>query len=94
VKNGVDYMIEHMNKGTCSTKVQFDLLDGKVHNVSFENGCNGNLKAIGVLTEGMEAIDVVQRLKGLKCMSEKGGRGQTSCGDQFAQALEEALVSN
>ena len=79
-------MHDYKTKGTCSTKIHFDIKDGKVYSVSFEGGCNGNLKALGVLTEGMDAADVIKKLKGLQC----GGRG-TSCADQLAQAVEQAL---
>jgi uncharacterized protein (TIGR03905 family) len=68
--------------------IQFDIEDGKVKDVSFEGGCNGNLKAIGVLVDGMDARECVQKLKNLRC----GGR-QTSCGDQLAAAIEGALKS-
>ena len=79
-------MHEYKTKGTCASKIHFDIKDGKVYSVSFEGGCNGNLKALGVLTEGMDAADVIKKLKGLQC----GGRG-TSCADQLAQAVEQAL---
>ena len=70
----------------CSTKVDFDLIEGKVYNVSFTGGCNGNLKAIGKLVEGMEPEKVIRILKGNTC-----GPSSTSCADQFALALEKAV---
>ncbi|MDR3146596.1 MAG: TIGR03905 family TSCPD domain-containing protein [Treponema sp.] len=76
-------MYEYTTKGTCSTKIHFDIRDGRVCNVSFENGCNGNLKALSILAEGMEAAELIKKLKGIQCKT----RG-TSCGDQFARALE------
>ncbi len=69
----------------CSTKVDFDLVDGKVHNVVFTGGCNGNLKAIGKLVEGMEREKLVSILKGNTC-----GPSSTSCADQLARAVEQA----
>ena len=72
--------------GTCSTVIHFDVTDGKVHDVSFERGCDGNLKAIGKLVEGKDAKEIIGILKGNKC-----GYKQTSCGDQLALALEAAL---
>ena len=69
----------------CSSKVDFDLVDGKVHNVVFTGGCNGNLKAIGKLVEGMEKDRLVQILKGNTC-----GSSRTSCADQLALAVERA----
>jgi uncharacterized protein (TIGR03905 family) len=76
-------MYDYKPKGTCSTRIHFDIKDGRIHNVLFENGCNGNLKALGVLTEGMETRELIAKLKGLQC----GKRG-TSCGDQLARAVE------
>jgi uncharacterized protein (TIGR03905 family) len=73
-------------KGTCSTKIDFEIVDGNVHNVVFTNGCNGNLKAIAMLVEGKPALEVAHLLKGNTC-----GRKKTSCADQFALALEQAL---
>ena len=76
-------MYEYQTNGTCSSKIFFDIKDGKVTSVSFENGCNGNLKALSILVEGMEAGEVIKKLKGLRC-----GHKETSCGDQLARALE------
>jgi uncharacterized protein (TIGR03905 family) len=67
-------------------QVDFDLEDGKVHNLSFVSGCNGNLKAIGKLCEGQDKDYLIAVLKGNDC----GGRG-TSCADQLAIAIEAAL---
>lgn len=80
-------MHEYKTKGTCSSQITFDLEDGKVKNVSFMGGCNGNLKAIAKLVEGMEAEKVIKLLKGNTC-----GMKNTSCGDQLAVALESALA--
>ncbi|MCD7827403.1 MAG: TIGR03905 family TSCPD domain-containing protein [Clostridiales bacterium] len=79
----------YKTRGTCSTKITFDLDDGVVSNVRFVGGCNGNLKGIGSLVEGMNAEDVVKKLKGTTC----GFKG-TSCPDQLAAAIEEALREN
>ena len=79
-------MYEYKTKGTCSTKINFDLRDGKLHSVSFEDGCDGNLKALGILVEGMDAGEVVNKLKGLRC-----GRRKSSCGDQLAVAVAQAV---
>ncbi|MDE6584570.1 MAG: TIGR03905 family TSCPD domain-containing protein [Anaeroplasmataceae bacterium] len=73
-------------KGTCSKKISFDLDEqGRLHNVNFLGGCNGNLKAIGKLVEGMPAEEVVRILQGNTC-----GPRATSCADQLAKAIEEA----
>lgn len=76
---------EYKTKGTCSQKIFFDVEDGKVHNVQFLGGCNGNLKGIGALVEGQKVDDVIARLEGIKC-----GMKSTSCPDQLAKALKEA----
>lgn len=70
-------------KGTCSTKIDFEIEDNRLHNVSFTSGCNGNLKAISKLVEGEKVDDVINKLSGIKC-----GLKNTSCGDQLAKALE------
>lgn len=72
-------------KGTCSSKVEFELDGNTVYNVSFTGGCNGNLKGIASLVEGMDADSAVERLKGITC-----GFKNTSCPDQLARAIEEA----
>ena len=73
--------------GVCAQKIDFDIDDdNKIHNVSFERGCNGNLKAIGLLTEGMDAKVVMETLRGNQC-----GARETSCADQFAIAISENI---
>ena len=80
-------MFRYKTKGVCAAYIKFELTDDKkVKNVSFEGGCNGNLKAISKLVEGMEAKKVIELLKGNRC-----GFKSTSCADQFAVALQEAL---
>ena len=81
---------EYETKGTCSRRINFDLDDNNViSNVSFEKGCNGNLKGISALVEGKKAEEIIKNLKGINC-NDKG----TSCPDQLAKALEEAINSN
>ena len=60
--------------------------DGRLHNVAFTGGCDGNLKAIGKLLEGADAEFAIRTLKGNDC----AGRG-TSCADQLTKAIEAAL---
>lgn len=74
-------------KGVCSKQVSFSIEDGKLHDVSFIGGCNGNLKAVGKLLEGRSAKEAADILRGNDC----NGRG-TSCADQLAQAIEAALA--
>ena len=76
-------MYEYATEGTCASKIHFELNKGKVHNLSFEGGCNGNLKAISILAEGMDAKELVTKLKGNLC-----GNKPTSCADQLAKAVE------
>lgn len=82
-------MIEHYEyhtKGVCAKLIQFDIEDGKLHNVAFLGGCHGNLRAIAKLIEGADADKTARILKGNDCR----GRG-TSCADQLALAIEAAL---
>ena len=72
--------------GVCSSKIDFDLVDGKIHNVVFTGGCNGNLKAISALVENMPADQVATLLNGNTC-----GYKNTSCADQFSRAIKQAL---
>ena len=74
---------EYKTKGTCSQMIFFDVEDGKVKNVQFLGGCNGNLKGIASLVTGMKIDDAISKLKGIRC-----GFKTTSCPDQLAQALE------
>lgn len=76
----------YKTKGTCSSQIDFDLEDGIVHNVVFRGGCHGNLQAIPALIEGANAEDVIARISGIRC-----GFRNTSCADQLAKALQEAL---
>ncbi len=72
--------------GVCARGLSFEIDDGKVKNVHFNGGCNGNTQGIAKLVEGMNAKDVISRLEGVKC-----GFKKTSCPDQLAKALKEAL---
>ena len=77
----------YIPRGVCSTKVDFELDGNIVKNVHFSGGCNGNLKGISKLVEGMDAKELIERLKGNTC-----GSKSTSCPDQLALALEAALA--
>ena len=77
---------EYETKGTCSRTIFFDVENGILHNVQFVGGCNGNLKGIGALVEGMKVEDVIDRVEGIRC-----GMKSTSCPDQLAKALKETL---
>lgn len=75
----------YKTKGVCSQMITFEVEDNKVSNVQFFGGCNGNLKGIAALVDGMELEDVIERIEGIRC-----GMKSTSCPDQLAQALRAA----
>lgn len=81
--------MKYITKGTCSREINFEVVDGKLHNVSYLGGCNGNLKGVSALVEGMDIYKAVAKLKGIKC-----GFKQTSCPDQLATALEQYIAEN
>ena len=78
----------YKTKGTCSIEISFDINDDVITNISFLGGCNGNLKAIAKLVEGMKVEEIEEKLKGNTC-----GRRDTSCADQLARAVREAKES-
>lgn len=80
---------DYQTSGTCSEKIQFNIIDGKVSNVEFIGGCEGNSQGISKLVEGMEINEVITRLRGIDC----DGKG-TSCPDQLAHALENYINDN
>ena len=77
---------EYQPVGVCPKKIEFEIEDGKLHNVKFYGGCPGNLLAIPKLIEGQDALNVAKILKGNQC-----GPKKTSCADQLAVAIEGAL---
>jgi uncharacterized protein (TIGR03905 family) len=77
-------MYNYETTGTCSTDIHFEIRDSKIYNLSFDGGCNGNLKAISILVEGHAVSEIISQFKGLTC-----GRKPTSCADQLACALEQ-----
>jgi uncharacterized protein (TIGR03905 family) len=76
----------YKTRGTCTREISFEMENGIVKNVSFNGGCNGNLKGIAALVEGKKAEEIIPLIKGIKC-----GFKSTSCPDQLALALQEAL---
>ena len=76
---------KYKTKGTCSQHILFEIEDNKLKNVQFIGGCNGNLKGISSLVEGMDIDHVIARVEGTTC-----GMKNTSCPDQLAQALKQA----
>lgn len=78
--------INYKTQGTCSREINITVEDGIVVDVEFIGGCNGNLKGISRLVKGMKVEDVIAKVEGTTC-----GSKSTSCPDQLAQALKQAL---
>jgi len=78
----------YKTKNTCSTNIKLELDGNIVHNVEFTGGCNGNLKAIPILVDGLTVDEIEAKCKGITC-----GRRNTSCADQLAHAVREAYES-
>lgn len=77
---------QYKTKGVCSRNISLEIVDGKVTNVKFDGGCNGNTKGVAALVEGMDAEEAIRRMEGTTC----GFKG-TSCPDQLAKAIRQAL---
>ena len=73
----------YKTKGPCSSAIDIQVKDGVIESVQFTGGCNGNLKGIAALVQGMKVEDAISRLEGIRC-----GMKPTSCPDQLAQALK------
>lgn len=78
--------IDFRPKGVCSQSMTIEVEEGIVKSLQVKGGCHGNLQGISQLVVGMPAADVVERLEGIRC-----GFKPTSCPDQLAQALKQAL---
>ena len=76
---------EYQTRGTCSRLISLDLDGDRVRNVKFVGGCDGNLKAISSLVDGLTADEITAKVAGIRC-----GAKNTSCGDQLAQAVQAA----
>ena len=66
----------YQTEQTCSQLIDFDIIDGRLHNVVFLGGCDGNLQGVGRLS----------RLEGIRC-----GWKDTSCPDQLCRAIRQAM---
>ena len=80
---------QYKTRSTCSTLIDLDINGDVVTNVRFTGGCNGNLKAIPALVDGMTVEAIEAKLKGITC-----GSRPTSCGDQLAHAVREAYEAS
>lgn len=78
--------LKYRPKGTCSTMMDVEVVDGIVVDVKVTGGCNGNLQGITKLVQGMPAQEVIARLSGIRC-----GPRSTSCPDQLAIALSKCV---
>ena len=78
--------ISHVCVGTCSQRIEIELEDDIIRKVAFVGGCEGNTQGVAALVSGMRVDEAISRLSGIDCR----GRG-TSCPDQLARALREAL---
>lgn len=79
--------LDYITQGTCSKAIQIDMnRDHTIERVAFVGGCNGNTQGVAALVRGQKAEDVIARLQGIRC-----GAKPTSCPDQLAQALRQAL---
>jgi uncharacterized protein (TIGR03905 family) len=76
----------YKTSGTCATRIDIDIEDGVIRSADFHGGCDGNLAGISKLVAGMEASRARELLRGIKC-----GRKSTSCPDQLAKAIDEAI---
>ena len=75
-------------QGVCSMEIKFHIDGDVISNVRFTGGCNGNLKAISKLVDGMTVDQIVGKLEGNTC-----GMRPTSCADQFSRAVKEAYAA-
>ena len=78
--------IQYTPKGVCSTNIAVTVEDGIVSGVRFTGGCNGNTQGVARLVEGMSAEEAIRRLSGIRC-----GMKSTSCPDQLAKAITQAM---
>ena len=76
----------YLPRGVCSRRMDVDVEDGKIRSVEILGGCDGNLKGITKLVQGMDAQRAIDLLSGFRC-----GFKETSCPDQLAKALRQAL---
>ena len=78
--------MEYRTRGVCSQAIRFEIENNKVHSVQFVGGCSGNTQGVARLIEGMDVNEAISRLEGIHC-----GPRPTSCPDQLARALKDAI---
>ena len=79
---------DYITEGICAKSIHYEIVDNKIKNLSFAHGCDGNLKGLSAIVEGMEVEEVIKRLEGITC-----GTRISSCPDQLAKALKVANVN-
>ncbi len=79
----------YKTKGVCSSEIKYKIVDGKIKDLKFIGGCDGNLKGLSSLSIGMDIDQVIEKLEGIKC-----GIRKTSCPDQLANLLKEYKLNN
>ena len=77
----------YQTKGVCAREISFNYENGRIYNLVFTGGCNGNLKAIAKLCEGKTLVEIEELLRGNTC-----GPRNTSCADQLSKAIKEVLA--
>lgn len=78
--------INYKTNGTCAREISLEIEDGKIKEVSFFGGCNGNTQGISKLVVGMDAKEAMEKLSGIRC-----GFKSTSCPDQLSKAIKELI---
>jgi uncharacterized protein (TIGR03905 family) len=78
--------ISYTPQGVCSRKIDIEVEDGVITSVKFTGGCSGNTQGVAALCVGRKPEEVISVIKGIRC-----GFKPTSCPDQLALALEQAL---
>ncbi|MBJ6727831.1 TIGR03905 family TSCPD domain-containing protein [Geomesophilobacter sediminis] len=78
--------LSYKTSGSCASRIDIEIENGVIASTSFIEGCAGNTQAVAALVRGMAVTDAISRLKGIAC------QGSTSCPDQLARALEQALA--
>lgn len=76
--------IEYNTKGVCSRRIDIEIENDVIEQVTFQGGCAGNTQGVAALIKGMTVDEAISRLKGIRC-----GFKPTSCPDQLATALTE-----
>ena len=78
---------KYKTKGVCASHIELALDGDVIKDVKFIGGCSGNTQGVSALVKGMKAEEAIDRLEGIRC-----GFKPTSCPDQLAKALKEALA--